>query len=67
MSSGFLELLDFTKIVHILKFKRKFSEMFLFRINVDPLCVGMRMVKGLLAGDNSVAVAAFSTFNFPSK
>ena len=43
------------------------SKMFFFRINVDPLCVGMRMVKGLLAGDNSVAVAAFSTFNFPSK
>ena len=41
--------------------------MFFFIINVDPLCVGMRMVKGLLAGDNSVAVAAFSTFNFPSK
>ena len=41
--------------------------MFLFIIDITPLCVGRRMVKGLLAGDNSVAVAAFSTFNFPSK
>ena len=41
--------------------------MFLFIIDITSLCVGRRMVKGLLAGDNSVAVAAFSTFNFPSK